>query len=70
MLKSHKIVKAYFFDKKFYAYKLDNGKHKTIVSGVPKNSLSWEQIEALAKGEILELDLNTHFYKSLTNLLN
>ena len=70
VVRTHKIVKAYFFDKKFYAYLLDNGKHKTIVSGVPKNSLSWEQIEALAKGEILELDLNTHFYKSLTNLLN
>ena len=68
ILKEHKIVKAYFFDKKFYAYKLDNGKHKTVISGVPKNFLNWDQIELLAKGEQLELDLNTFFFKYLTNL--
>lgn len=68
IVKSHKIVKAYFFVKKFYAYKVDNGTHKTIVSGVPKNFLSWDQVEAVARGETLELDLDTFFYKSLTNL--
>lgn len=57
------IEKAYFFVVKKYAFIDHEGNVKTVLSGLPRNSLTWEEVETLANGGSIEKDIPSQFYK-------
>ena len=61
------IDKAYFYGIKQYGYTC-KGEDKSVFAGVPRNSITFAEIEALGKGEILTKHVDARFYKSLVNL--
>ncbi len=68
-----KITKAYFLGLKNYAYQyIDINTNQTITcsvwAGVPRNSLTWEQIEILANGGTIKIFRKGQFIQSLMNL--
>lgn len=66
------IKEAYFLDIKKYGYwylDLDGNRvEKSTIAGVKKNSIPFKDIEALARGETLNVTRSNVFYKSLQNL--
>ena len=66
------IKEAYFLGIKQYGYTYLNKDNqlitKSIFAGVTRNSLSFEQIEKLYKGEDIKVISNNRFFKSLKHL--
>jgi hypothetical protein len=66
------ITEAYFLGIKQYGYKyLDKNNQvieRSTFAGVPRNSVSFDEIIQLSKGEKLVRDIPTRFFKSLKNL--
>ena len=70
-LKGNIIKEAYFLGPKKYGYYiLEEGikKEFSVFSGVPRNSLSFDEIIRIYKGESIIKTINSRFYKSFTNL--
>ena len=66
------ISKAYFLGIKQYGYQYQD-KHgklieKSVWAGVKRNSISFEEIESLFKGNIITRTISNRFFKSLVNL--
>ena len=56
------IKEAYFFEQKKYSYKTYDGVVHSIFAGVPRDSITWEEVVKLAEGEILEKELPNQFF--------
>lgn len=61
------IKEAYFFGIKKYAY-IYNNEIKTTFSGIPKNSLTWQDVLRLVLNKSIEVKIPDQFFKSLQNL--
>nr|YP_010165715.1 hypothetical protein K8L25_mgp05 [Lactarius trivialis]QRN74287.1 hypothetical protein [Lactarius trivialis] len=62
------IGKAYFLGIKKYGYIDQNGLVHSVFSGVERNSLTWDEIERIADGNIIEKNSPAKFYKNIDNL--
>ena len=62
------IKKAYFLGIKKYGYIDDKDTVKSIFSGVKRNSLTWNEIESIAKGNIVHKTTSNRFYKDFKSL--
>ena len=66
------IKEAYFLDIKKYGYwyldKKGNRVEKSTIAGVPRNSVSFKEIESLVKGSTLTREINNMFYHDFTKL--
>lgn len=62
------ISKAYFLGIKKYGYITNSGKVCTIFSGVKRNSLTFEEVEFVAKGNKLLKTSDYRFFKSFKDL--
>jgi len=62
------IKKGYFLGVKKYGYLDDNNKTHSIFSGVERNSLTFNEIEQIAKGVSLTKPSTAKFYKNINNL--
>lgn len=62
------IKEAYFFGIKKYGYLDDKDKTKTIFSGIPRNSISWNEIIDLSKGISINKTIPDQFFKYLNKL--
>ena len=66
------IEEAYFLDIKKYGYwyydQNGNRIECSVISGIPRNSIPFSDIEKLANGEILTKELPNRFYKSFKDL--
>jgi len=62
------IKKAYFLGIKKYGYIDDKDQTHSVFSGVPKNSLTWNEIEQISQGITLIKPSAARFYKNLSNL--
>lgn len=62
------VQEAYFFGVKKYAYIDQQGSIKTIFSGVPRNSLTWEEVLRLANHETVRKMLPIQFHKTIERL--
>lgn len=65
------IEEAYFLDIKKYGYYYFDNNNKiecSIISGVPRNTIPFNDIIKLAKGDILTKDLPNRFFKSFKDL--
>ena len=71
-LKGQVIAEAYFLGPKKYGYYIidDKGIRKdySVFSGVPRNSLSFEEVKAIFEGSVITKNISNRFYKSFTNL--
>ena len=67
-LPENKIVKAYFYDKKKYVLKLDDGKIISKISGVEANSINDEDLQFLNKNKYLLVDVELQFHKDISEL--
>lgn len=61
------IKTGYFFGVKRYILILSDGSVKTVFSGIPRDSLTTEEIEALIKGENITKRVPDQFTKNLNN---
>jgi hypothetical protein len=66
------IKEAFIFDIKKYGYWYidDNNRkiEKSVIAGVPRDSISFEDLRKLSKGELLFKELPIRFYKSFKDL--
>jgi len=62
------IKKAYFLGIKKYGYIDNNNITHSVFSGVQRNSLTWNEIELIAKGITIEKQSPAKYYKNLENL--
>ena len=62
------IEKAYFFGIKKYAYIDNKAVVKSVFSGIPRNNLSWDDIEKIASKENLITPIPDQFFKSLQRM--
>lgn len=62
------IKKAYFLGIKKYGYIDDKDNIHSVFSGVERNSLSWLEIEQIAKGFTISKVTKPKFLKNLSNL--
>ena len=66
------ISEAYFLGVKQYGYyyydKNNDRVEKSVWAGVTRDSLSFEEIKQLFKGELINKVIDTRFFKSLINL--
>lgn len=67
-LKGGWIKEAYFFGVKKYAYTDDKNNVKTIFSGLVRNSLTWEEVVRMSKGETILKEIPAQFMKNLSKL--
>lgn len=67
-LKGGFIKKAYFLGIKKYGYIDNNNETKSVFSGVERNSLTWNEIESIAKGNIIHKTVSNRFYKDFKSL--
>jgi hypothetical protein len=71
-LKGLTIKEAYFLGPKKYSYfiidKDGNKKEFSVFSGVPRNSLTFNEIESIFKGNTITKNINSKFFKSFTDL--
>lgn len=67
-LKGNTIKKAYFLGIKKYGYIDNNNITHSVFSGVPRNSLTWEEIELIAEGFTVIKQTPPRFYKNFNNL--
>nr|YP_010759074.1 DNA polymerase [Hericium alpestre]WEX31988.1 DNA polymerase [Hericium alpestre] len=66
-LKGNIIEKAYFLGIKKYGYQLNNKTH-SVVSGVSRNDLNWDELSSIAKGGKVTRTFETRFYKHFNTL--
>ena len=66
------IQEACFVGPKKYGYwyidEIGNKVEKSVFAGVPRNSLTFNQIKAIFNGEIVTINVDNRFFKSFTNL--
>ena len=62
------ILKAWFFGIKKYAYLDNNNNLTTVFSGLPKNSLTLEEVEDLANRKVVTKQIPDQFFKSLLQM--
>ncbi len=71
-LKGQMINEAYFLAPKKYGYyiidNLGNKQEFSVFSGVPRNSLSFNEVKSIFEGNIITKTISNRFYKSFTNL--
>ena len=72
-LKGQVINEAYFLGPKKYGYYIidnvtGNKQEFSVFSGVPRNSLSFEEVKSIFEGETIVKTIPNRFYKSFTNL--
>ena len=72
-LNGQTIIKAYFLGIKKYGYLIkDKLNNKDVVhsvfSGIERDSLTWDEIEHIAKGGIITKNVESRFYKKFDNL--
>ena len=67
-LKGGWIKKGYFLGIKKYGYIDDNNVTHSIFSGVERNSLTWNEIEQVAKGITIVKPSPARFFKNIENL--
>jgi hypothetical protein len=67
-LKGGWIKKGYFLGIKKYGYLDDKSEIHSIFSGVERNSLTWNEIEQIAKGSTIIKKSPPRFYKNLSHL--
>jgi hypothetical protein len=67
-LKGGIIKKAYFLGIKKYGYIDSNGHTKSVFSGVQRNSLTFNEIESIANGNIIHKTISNRFYKDFRSL--
>ena len=67
-LKGGYIKKAYFLGIKKYGYIDNNEITKSVFSGVERNSLTFNEIESIAKGEIVHKTVSNRFFKDFKSL--
>lgn len=60
--------KAYFLGIKKYGYIDDKEQTHSTFSGVPKDSLTWNEIEQISQGITIIKPSDARFYKNLSNL--
>lgn len=71
-LKGNIIKEAYFIGPKKYGYYIidkDTGQRKdfSVFSGVPRNSLSFNEVKSIFEGQIITKNIPNKFYKSFTS---
>jgi hypothetical protein len=62
------INKAYFLGIKIYGYLDSNNQIHSVFSGVERNSLTWNEIELIAKGITITKPSSAKFYKNISSL--
>lgn len=62
------IKKAYFLGIKKYGYIDSNNVTHSVFSGVERNSLTWNEIESIANGNIIHKTVSNRFYKDFKSL--
>ena len=62
------IKKAYFLGIKKYGFVDDSNIVKSVFSGVERNSLTFNEIESIAKGNIILKTISNRFYKDFKSL--
>jgi hypothetical protein len=71
-LKGLMIKEVYFLGVKKYGYQYEDKQGnlitKTVFAGIPRDSLTFDEIIKLSKGETLVKEIPLRFYKSLKNL--
>lgn len=67
-LKGGWIKKAYFLGIKKYGYLDDKGITHSIISGIERNTLTWKEIDDIAKGIPITKLFPPRFYKNINNL--
>nr|UEP17224.1 hypothetical protein [Lactarius zonarius] len=67
-LKGGYIAKAYFLGIKKYGYIDNKDIVHSVFAGVLRNTLSWEDLDKIANGFIIEKDSPAKFYKNIDNL--
>jgi len=71
-LKGLVIEEAYFLGPKKYGYymidNLGNRKEFNVFSGVPRNSLTFEEVKAIFEGKLITKNISNRFYKSFNSL--
>lgn len=75
-LKGNIIREAYFLGPKKYGYYInivdESGnvirKEYSVFSGVPRNSLTFEEVKTIYNGEIITKNISNRFFKSFTSL--
>jgi hypothetical protein len=67
-LKGLVINEAYFLGPKKYGYYLIDGKEFSVFSGVPRNTLTFEEVKAIFNGQIINKNISNRFFKSFNSL--
>lgn len=67
-LKGDIITEAYFFGIKQYAYKTSSGKIVSVFAGIPRNSLTWDNVLELVKGGSVGVKVKSQFRRKFKNL--
>lgn len=72
-LKGQVIKEGYFIAPKKYGYYIidsisNNITNYSVFSGIPRNSLTFDNIVRIFKGESITININSRFYKSFTDL--
>ena len=66
------IKEAYFLDIKKYGYwyldKKGNRIEKSTIAGIPRNSVSFDEVKSLVKGSVLTRDIDNMFYHDFSKL--
>lgn len=62
------IKEAYFFGIKKYGYIDYNNKVKTVFSGIPRNSLTWDDIIEISNNKTVSKKIPDQFFKFLSKL--
>jgi hypothetical protein len=68
-----KVIKeAYFLGPKKYGYYLidssGNRQEFSVFAGVPRNSLTFEEVKSIFEGQVITKNISNRFYKSFTDL--
>nr|YP_010462023.1 DNA polymerase [Hericium erinaceus]UUF93977.1 DNA polymerase [Hericium erinaceus] len=66
-LKGEVITRAYFLGIKKYGYQINN-KTYSVVSGIPRNDLTWDELSLIAKGGKIVRSFDTRDYKHFNSL--
>lgn len=71
-LKGQQIKEAYFLGPKKYGYYIidneGNRKDFSVFSGVPRNSLTFEEVKSIFEGQVITKEIPNRFYKSFKSL--
>lgn len=66
-LDGQRISKGVFLGIKQYGYIID-GSEKSVFAGVPRDTIKYAELEAIAQGETLNKKVNNKFFKSMKDL--